>query len=393
LGSRREAWVAGAAHRWDRLSGRILRVPLFFKILVANVVVVSLGAVGGTWLAAEASRADPSASTAHLAVLFGLAGGGAIGLVNWMILRLALKPLSLLEATAARVREGAEGARVPPSALADRQMERVRVTFNSMLSTLEAYRSRLRALNVRAHRSTEEERHRIVRGLHDHTVQRLVGLHLRLQTFGRMEDPEGRRGVLDEVLDGIEAATADLRRLALQLRPVALEELGLGVAVRGYAREQADRSGTPVDVQGEAGRELPQDVALEAYRIVQEGVRNAVRHARASRVEVRLLPSGDRLIVEVGDDGAGFAVEEILATPGRGLGLWELEERAAALGGRLRIESTPGRGTRLTAELPLAPDAARPFSPLPPAPHDGDRAGIDGPPEPLHGSVLPPRTH
>src|SRR5690606_29017968 len=163
-----------------------------------------------------------------------------IGLVlslisNAVILRLALTPLRRLEETATRVREGDYAARVEPSHLADRDIERVAATFNMMLESAETYRARLREVAARALNAQEEERKRVARELHDGIAQSLAALRVQ-RRIARAAPEETRLEALDRVSAGMGEATEELRRIAQGLRPPALDMLGLSPAIESYAR-------------------------------------------------------------------------------------------------------------------------------------------------------------
>jgi signal transduction histidine kinase len=222
---------------------------------------------------------------------------------------------------------------------------------------------RLRELSHRILAVQEEERRAIALELHDDFGQSLAALKIAL--FGVRE----RAASADAERAGQCIAIADdllerIRALAYSLRPPQLEEFGLEIALRELARRQASLAGLAIDcrVRLEAAP-LPAPVEGACFRIVQEAINNATRHAKASRIAVD-VEAGDRLLqVVVRDDGAGFDMEQ--GQPGRagGLGLAGMAERAELAGGRLKIRSRKGLGTRVSAVFPL--DAAA--GPVPPA--------------------------
>lgn len=218
--------------------------------------------------------------------------------------------------------------------------------------------ARLRAFGAGALQAAEDERMRIARDLHDDTAQRLASLLVRLRVARGAADDEKRERFLDE-LHGEIMETADaVRRIARGLRPPSLEEVGLESAIRGLARSIREAHGLEVEVESlpAAGEgRLRSDAELVLYRIVQEALSNVVRHAGATRARVRLEWSGERVLVVVEDDGRGFDAQGLGDSRGRGLGLLGMTERARYLGGRFGIESSDGRGTRLTVEVPRAP--------------------------------------
>ncbi|HYJ80537.1 MAG TPA: sensor histidine kinase [Longimicrobiaceae bacterium] len=341
----------------------LLRVPLFYKILIANGVLVLAGTVLSSAVTAEYVRQSPGRSTLDLVGVLALAGIAATLAVNALILRLALQPLELLERTAARVQAGDLDARAPESPLADRELLRLTRTFNAMLEAAAAYRARLREVASRALGAAEEERKRIARELHDETAQMLAALLVRIRVVRGARDPAAMETLLEDMRGEVGGALEGVRRFARGLRPPALDELGLVPAIDGHARSLAETSGVAIGVRADAvGDDLPPEAELATYRIVQEALSNVVRHAGATRASVRLTREADRLVVTVEDDGRGFDPARTMAREGGGLGLFGMNERAAYLGGRVEVRSTPGSGTIVRAEIPLAPSPGRPAS-------------------------------
>lgn len=333
----------------------LLRIPLFYKILIANAVIVVFGAVLGTLATVEFLRAEPGHSPIELVTLLALAGVLVTVLVNALILRLALAPISELEHTAACVQRGELNARAPLSPVADPELERLTRTFNGMLDNLEGYRQRLRDVAAHALNAEEEERKRVARELHDETAQALAALLIRLRVARRVDDPGARENLLEEMRREIGNALEGVRRFARGLRPPALDELGLIPALESHVRGVMESAGLPVRIDAEPleARLSPQ-AELALYRIIQEALSNAVRHAEASLVRVMIARQGDAVAATVEDDGRGFDPQRVMSAGGRGLGLYGMQERAAYLGGRVNIVSQPGTGTQVHAEIPIS---------------------------------------
>jgi signal transduction histidine kinase len=200
--------------------------------------------------------------------------------------------------------------------------------------------------------SIVEERNRLARELHDSVSQKLFGLVLSAESAGTLVegDPAEARAELERLRALAQEAQDELRSLVFELRPPALESEGLAQALRKhvdvlrrvYRREiDLELSGTP--------RRAP-DLEREVFRIAQEALQNALRHADAQQLRLRLAASDGRLELTVTDDGVGFD-PTAPAVRSRRLGLTSMEERAQALGGTLTIESTPGRGTTVRLEV------------------------------------------
>ena len=223
----------------------------------------------------------------------------------------------------------------------------------------EAHRQVLRRLVA----AEETERGRVSRELHDRLGQDLTALKLGLQIVCQQasRSPTVRESV--NQLKGLtDSLMRDIHRLAWELRPAALDDFGLELALRRYADEWAALSGVPVDFhsRGVTARRLAPEVETTLYRITREALTNVVRHAKARRVSVLLERRADHVSLIVEDDGRGFDAAATLrapATQGK-LGLLGMLERATLAGGSVEIESRPGVGTTVFVRIPLAPESA-----------------------------------
>jgi signal transduction histidine kinase len=209
----------------------------------------------------------------------------------------------------------------------------------------------LRELTASMQGVREQEQARIARELHDELGQVLTALKFEVSWIGARLEPG--QDAIKRKLDGMRATIAgaieDVRRIAGDLRPAVLDELGLAAAIEWQLKKFREFTDTAVEL--EVSHEefaIEETVAVAAFRVVQEGLTNAARHAHAARVSVRARHGGDRLTLEIADDGDGIAARE----PGRAGGLVGMRERVQQLGGTLLIESAPGRGTRLFASIP-----------------------------------------
>lgn len=334
------------------LVGRLLGVSLPAKILVANGVIVTVAMLVA---AAAAVRlfGGPVDRAALLRILpLVLVGAAASVAVNAALVRLALDPLRELERTARRVAEGDLDARVQPSRLADRDLRAVIDVLNEMLERVAVYRARLRAITARALEAAEEERKRLAQELYSDTAQSLSELMIRLRLARTKADGVERDTALDEVREGLAAATERLRRYASDLRPPALDMLGLLPAVEAYARTIAEPAGIEVKVRATpiAGLLSP-EAELALYRIIQEALSNAARHSGAAEAEVLIGREDGHVVATIADAGRGFDLAE--AERSGAIGLLGMEERAAWVGGSVHVQSEPGGGTRVIVRIPV----------------------------------------
>ncbi|MBN9369588.1 MULTISPECIES: cache domain-containing protein [unclassified Hydrogenophaga] len=218
------------------------------------------------------------------------------------------------------------------------------------LSEQRVAENKLRLLARQVQQSQEDERARLARELHDGVSQTLVSSKLLVEAGAA----DGDRESLARALRQLENSLVEVRRISHRLRPALLDNLGLPAALQHLAREVEDASGLAVAVRLEgAPRELGDEVKTALFRIAQEGLTNVVKHAQARQVELLLgFGAGGALRLSLTDDGRGFDEQAVQLDPERGIGLRNMRERLAAIGGRLRIQSAPGHGTQLEAALP-----------------------------------------
>jgi signal transduction histidine kinase len=211
----------------------------------------------------------------------------------------------------------------------------------------------LRQQLARVTQAQEEERQRIARELHDGVGPTLASMHLRLRATRKLldRDQEAAADVLDELAELSQDNVRDIRRLIYDLRPAALDELGLVPALREYLNRCQREHDLRIGFSASEEERLPPLVETALFRIVQEAVNNVVKHAGARRVEVTLDRTNGLAALGVTDDGRGFDADE--PRSGQHLGLWSMRERVEQLGGRFELQSRPGRGTVLKAWLPV----------------------------------------
>jgi signal transduction histidine kinase len=197
----------------------------------------------------------------------------------------------------------------------------------------------------------ELERRRLARELHDETGQALTSILLRLKALEERTGDEASRAATQELRELVVSTLQDVRRLAVELRPTALDDFGLVAALERLTASFAEQTGISVDFETAlADERLPEEVETALYRIVQESLTNVVKHARARRVSILLARKEGSVKAVVEDDGRGFDPAE---QAGDGFGLVGMSERLALLGGRLEVESDADAGTTIAAEVPV----------------------------------------
>jgi signal transduction histidine kinase len=197
----------------------------------------------------------------------------------------------------------------------------------------------------------ELERRRLARELHDETGQALTSILLGLKALEEKLDEAGSRAAAAELRELVVATLQDVRRLAVELRPSALDDFGLVAALERLTASISEQTGIGIDFEPALTAErLPEEVETALYRIVQESLTNVVKHAKARNVSVLLTLKDSAVKAVIEDDGRGFDPAE---RTGEGFGLVGMSERLALLGGRLEIESSEDAGTTIAAEVPL----------------------------------------
>jgi two-component system, NarL family, sensor histidine kinase UhpB len=323
----------------------VRRRDLLTQVLLVNLLLIVVAVV----MAVIAANADTQLFDPQSAVVLGLAVALTI-LFNVLLIQRRFQPLEQVIDQMERADLARPGSNLsdgdPPAG--PEEVVRLHQTFERMLERLEAERRRASSAALTAQ---ERERTRVARDLHDEVNQSLTGLLLRLEATREKAPPE-LADELSEIRALANQAMKELLDLARQLRPTALDDLGLAPALAGNVRELSRQGALDASFEAEGDlRGLPEDVQLVVYRVAQEALTNAVRHSDAERVRVGLEREGDRVALTVGDDGRGFTFEET----GRGLGIGGMRERALLVGGELQIESRPGLGTRVRLSVPITP--------------------------------------
>ena len=214
------------------------------------------------------------------------------------------------------------------------------------------HREALRRLSASVVEAREEERRRIARELHDELGQRLTALKMELSSLASAKGPRSDETRIANMLEMIDDTVASVRRIAADLRPMMLDDLGLNAAIEWLARDAARRLDMEITVRlSEEDPPVTQGAAIALYRMVQEALTNVARHARATEVNIEMRQEGGELVLTVRDNGVGFPAD-LQHNEGR-YGLLGIRERAYMLGGRLEVDNPPGGGGRLTVRLPL----------------------------------------
>ena len=318
---------------------------LMTQVLAVNLLLI-VAAVGAATLATNPHfklAAKPEAG-----LVLGLAIALSV-LVNVFLLQRRLRPLELLVDEMERADLSRPGAKMAESGGSGEpeEVERLNKTFRRMLERLETERRRASSAALTAQ---EEERARIARDLHDEVNQSLTGLLLRLEAL-REQAPFELAKEIDDTKALANQAMQELLTLARQLRPTALDDLGLKAALAGNVTELNQRSSMEVSFSSDASTytDLSTDAQLVVYRVAQEALSNAAQHAEAENVQVTLNRKDGMVELTIVDDGRGFTFDQA----SRGLGMGGMRERALLVGGDLRVESRPGVGTRVRLLVPI----------------------------------------
>jgi signal transduction histidine kinase len=328
---------------------RLLKIPLSAKLAGANLLIVV-----AAWVAGYAAYHDAAAewrlfSFMTVALVIALA-------VNLLLVRIALRPIRDLEATATRVWAGDLESRVPRSAIADADLAQVGGMLNFLLTSLSEDRARVRALAKEVVRSGDRERSRVGKELHDSVAQSIAALRYQLIALERdatdAELTEKLRGIRDlagEVLEQV-------RLLSHTVHPQILDDLGLVPALRHLARTTNGGPALTVIVAdgAEPGlKAISNDVAVALYRAACEAVANAIRHGDPATIKIEIGLKDRDVILQIDDDGQGFdpaRVERNL----QGMGLFTMRERIALLNGVVEVTSAPERGTSVSVRVPAS---------------------------------------
>jgi two-component system sensor histidine kinase UhpB len=331
--------------RMDELSPPPRYKPLFGRVVAVNGVLIVV-ACAATLVVVEPGRLDSFALREAVLVAIVLA---AVAILNITLLRPVFGPLERMAGVARRFDPRRSGQRVPIEAR-ESEVTDVARAFNEMLERLEQER---RATSRRVLDAQESERLRVAQDLHDQVGQTLTAALLQLERAARsLEDPERER--VTEAREAVRAGLEDVRRIARELRPEALDDLGLASALAALTERFADQAG--LEIVCRVDPELPElsrEAELVVYRVAQEALTNIARHSHSPTAELRLARDGsDRLSLRVLDDGRGLPPDAI-----GGGGLQGMAERASTVEAAISVENRTDRGgVEVRLDLPLQED-------------------------------------
>jgi two-component system sensor histidine kinase UhpB len=319
---------------------RLASLPLVWRVFATNAIALVLATAALVF--APVTVSAPIRLSELVALLVGLVL--LLGL-NLVLLRPTFRPLDELAELMRRHDPLSPGERVPVDGEPD--VAALAQAFNEMLDRLESER---RESARQALRVLEGERRRIARELHDEVGQTLTGVMLQVEGLAGAI-PDELQAQLEELRETARRGTEDVRRIARQLRPEALEDLGLHSALAALATAFADQAHVPVERRLEPASSLSEEQELVIYRVAQEALTNVARHADAHRVQLRLEQRDEATILTVRDDGRGISPGAFSSSHGiRGM-----RERAMLIGARITIDGAPERGTEVRLSIPLDP--------------------------------------
>lgn len=273
-------------------------------------------------------------------------------------------PIQNLVVQTRQVAAGDYDAKVSLSKI--KEIRELGTAFNEMVEQIGKYRAGMRQYVADITQTQEDERKRIARELHDDTVQSLIAISQRIELIkGMLDEPGEARSRLTELRTMVTGAIDSVRQFSRDLRPLALEDLGLVAAMQYLVNQLVQREGIEVHFEYEGTPEgLPTDMEVAIYRILQEALNNIKKHAQATEVEVLAQFNDRQIILMVQDNGHGFDMPELITDfASRGsFGVMGLQERAQLFGGKVELDSKPDEGTTIRLIMPRESDlASRPI--------------------------------
>jgi signal transduction histidine kinase len=328
----------------------LLGVPLEVKLLGANVIILGIAVL--VLFAPARLRSEP------LTDLYIVVASLIVGaIVNFMLVRLALRPINSLQRVAKLVSEGRLSERVPASAVADRELTHLSTTINEMLDSLAAGRERMRKLGAEVVYAEERERAQVARELHDSVGQTLAAASFQIAAVAHEIGDHEASARLAGVRDLLRTALEEIRNVSRSLHPRVATDLGLPTALEALGDATQQRSLIDVQVTVDiAGVAIPSALAATMYRVAQEALRNVERHADAGRATVSPRARPGYVELEINDDGRGFEGPKEKKRAESGLAT--MRERLSLAGGELHIDTAGDRGTRDIAWVGMDTEAA-----------------------------------
>jgi signal transduction histidine kinase len=328
----------------------LLGVRLEIKLLGANLVIVGLAVLV---LFAPAHLLPGPLTDVY--VVIGALVVGAV--VNFALVKLALRPINALERVAKLVSEGRLAERVPASVVADRELTHLSTTINAMLDSLAAGRERMRKLGAEVVYAEERERAQVARELHDSVGQTLAAASFQIAAVAHEIGNHSASARLAGVRELLRTALEEIRNVSRSLHPRVATDLGLPTALEALGDATQQRSLVDVQVNVDiAGVVIPAALSATLYRVAQEALRNVERHADAGRATVSLRARPGYVELEVNDDGRGF--DGPLEKKRGESGLAAMRERLSLAGGELHIDTAGDHGTRVIAWVGMETEAA-----------------------------------
>lgn len=328
----------------------LLAVSLDFKLLGANLIILSVTVL----VLFGPIQLNPGRATDVYVVLTALIIGTV---VNLALVRLALRPINTLEHVAKLVSEGRLAERVPASIVADREMTNLSKTINEMLDSLATGRERMRKLGAEVVYAEERERAQVARELHDSVGQTLAAASFQVAAVAHEIGDHPASPRIATVRELLRTSIEEIRNVSRSLHPRVTSDLGLPTALEALADATRQRSLVDVRVGIDiTGVVIPPALSATLYRVAQEALRNVERHADAGQATVMLRARPGFVELEISDDGCGF--EGPIEKKRGESGLAAMRERLSLAGGKLHIDTTRDRGTRVTAWIGMDTEAA-----------------------------------
>lgn len=317
-------------------------MSIFWRVVLVNVAVLGTSAL---LLIATPIRITPKIAAAEAALV--VAGFLVMAALSFVLLRGVLSPLRRLASVMGEVEPLRPGRRLEEREARYAEIIAVTRAFNAMLDRLEAER---RSSSRRVLEAQEAERIRIARELHDDIGQTLTATAIAAERAAGAPGDE-QAEALRRAAGSVRASLDDVRRIARELRPEALDDLGVANALISLGRRVDRQSGVQVRVHvAERLPALPAEVELVLYRVAQESLTNVIRHAQAAQVDATLEAVDGFVTLTVADDGVGLRDEQVAA----GTGVTGMRERALLVDGRLELRRRPEGGTEVRLRVPLA---------------------------------------